>query len=175
MKRNVAQVEFINGSLLGLDDPSRELHRSSAYGEKRAKGVVQFSPYEALFLVEKERMIVQQKDKSLDSQDLLKKFARQNKDFLVNYTIYADLRSKGYTVKTALKFGGDFRVYDKGIKPGEDHAKWVVYPTKESKSFRWNEFTAKNRVAHSTRKNLLLGVVDDDLAVSYFEIQWLKL
>ena len=44
---------------------------------------------------------------------------------------FKDLRKKGYIVKTALKFGADFRVYEKGVKPGEDHAKWVVFPVHE--------------------------------------------
>ena len=71
-----------------------------------------------------------------------------------------------------MKFGADFRVYDKGIKPGEDHAKWIVYPVKESDAITWYEFSAKNRVAHSTKKNLLIGVVDGEGDVTYYEISW---
>jgi tRNA-intron endonuclease len=84
------------------------------------------------------------------------------------------LRKIGYVVKTALKFGADFRVYDKGVKPGEDHAKWIVYPVKESDFITWYEFSAKNRVAHSTKKKLLIGVVDGESDVTYYEIAWRK-
>ena len=84
------------------------------------------------------------------------------------------MRNRGYIIKTALKFGADFRVYDRGVKPGEDHAKWIVYPVHEASVFTWHEFSAKNRVAHSTKKRLLLGVVDDENDVTYYEVRWMR-
>ena len=84
------------------------------------------------------------------------------------------MRNRGYIVKTALKFGADFRIYDRGIKPGEDHAKWIMYPVKETDSLTWYEFSAKNRVAHSTRKRLLIAVVDEENDVTYYEIAWTR-
>ena len=84
------------------------------------------------------------------------------------------MRDRGYIVKTALKFGADFRIYDRGVKPGEDHAKWIVYPVHESESLTWYEFAAKNRVAHSTKKKLLIGIVDDEGDVTYYEIKWIR-
>jgi len=41
-------------------------------------------------------------------------------------------------------------------------------------NFTWYEYAAKNRVAHSTRKRLLLAVVDDEGDVSYWESSWVK-
>ena len=38
----------------------------------------------------------------------------------------------------------------------------------------WYEFAAKNRVAHSTKKNLLIAIVDAEADVTFYEIQWLK-
>ena len=84
------------------------------------------------------------------------------------------MRSRGYVVKTALKFGADFRVYERGTKPGQAHAKWILYPVRESEIMTWYEFAAKNRVAHSTRKNLLLGIVDNESDVTYYEVNWLR-
>ena len=93
---------------------------------------------------------------------------------MVKFSVFKDLRDRGYVVKTALKFGADFRVYDRGVKPGEDHAKWVVFPVPEGSTTTWHEFAAKNRVAHSTKKRLLIGVVDDEGDVSYWEIRWIR-
>ncbi len=84
------------------------------------------------------------------------------------------MRNRGYIVKTALKFGADFRVYDRGVKPGEDHAKWVVYPVNEGSTLTWHDFSAKNRVAHSTKKRLLMGIVDAENDVTYYEIRWMR-
>ena len=72
----------------------------------------------------------------------------------------------------ALKFGAEFRVYNKGVKPGEDHARWVVFPVHEGSTLTWYEFAAKNRVAHSTRKRLMIGIVDEEGDVTYYEIAW---
>ena len=100
--------------------------------------------------------------------------SKLEKDFWVRYIVFRDMRNRGYLVKTALKFGADFRVYDRGIKPGDDHAKWILFPVSESKGFTWYTFSAMNRVAHSTRKNLLVGIVDSENDVTYYEISWTK-
>ena len=95
-------------------------------------------------------------------------------NFWPKYCVFKDLREKGYIVKTALKYGAEFMVYDKGIKPGEDHSKWILFPVFETNTLTWQEFAAKNRVAHSTKKNLLMGIVDEKNEVTYYEIQWIK-
>jgi tRNA-intron endonuclease len=92
----------------------------------------------------------------------------------LKYPVFKDLREKGYIVKTALKFGADFRIYSKGISPGKDHAKWVVFVEHESKALKWHEFSAKNRVAHSTNKKLLLAILDEESKPSYYEVSWIK-
>ena len=84
------------------------------------------------------------------------------------------MREKGYVVKTALKFGADFRVYEKGRRPGKSHAKWIVFADRETNKTSWQEFSAKNRVAHSTKKRLLLAIVDEESDVSYYEINWVR-
>jgi tRNA-intron endonuclease len=66
--------------------------------------------------------------------------------------VYKNLRKQSYTVKTGLKFGADFRVYEKGKTPDESHAKWLVFVEHETNKNSWQDFSAKNRVAHSTKK-----------------------
>ena len=85
-----------------------------------------------------------------------------------------DLRKKGYIVKTALKFGADFRVYYKGVFPGQDHAHWIAYAAREYEELKWQDFAAKNRVAHSTNKKLLLCILDEEGDVSYYEVSWIR-
>ncbi|MDI6721905.1 MAG: tRNA-intron lyase, partial [Candidatus Aenigmarchaeota archaeon] len=47
-------------------------------------------------------------------------------------------------------------------------------PVHEGDTLTWYDFSAKNRVAHSTRKNLLLAVVDDENEPTFYEIQWIR-
>ncbi len=155
-------------------DLARELYNQGRYGvivEKK----VQLSFLEAHFLLYKGR--IQLKDKSgkkVSEQSFMRRAQRKEKHFWVKYNVFKDLRERGYIVKTALKFGADFRVYDRGVKPGEDHAKWIVFPVYESDVMTWYDFSAKNRVAHSTKKRLLLAVVDQEGDVSYWETRWIR-
>ena len=156
-------------------DPARELYNQSRFGALLESGRVQLSLIEALYLLERKKIkVVDAKGKSVDFETLLKKGQKIDPNLFVRYAVFKDIRNKGYIIKTALKFGADFRVYDRGIKPGEDHAKWVVFPVHESSSLTWYEFSAKNRVAHSTKKRLLMGIVDDEGDVTYYEIKWMR-
>jgi tRNA-intron endonuclease len=149
------------------------LHDKSSFGKVIGEKV-QYSFSEVLFLVEKEKMEVLSNKKVVLFKDLLKKLQKIDKRIQIKYIVFKDLREKGYIIKTALKFGADFRVYEKGFRMDEKHSKWIVFVDHESRKLTWHEFSAKNRVAHSTKKNLLLSIVDDEGDVSYYEIKWIK-
>ncbi|RMF06520.1 tRNA-intron lyase [Candidatus Woesearchaeota archaeon] len=174
-KKPLQAILIDNRVILQSSDASRELYNQSRFGEPLTDGTFHLSMLEALYLLEKKRLIVLDgKGKEIPFEKFLKKARRNNPNLWVRYAVYKDLRERGYIVKTALKFGADFRVYDRGVKPGEDHARWIVYPVHESQAFTWHEFAAKNRVAHSTKKRLLLGIVDDESSVTYYEVRWFR-
>ncbi|MDP4012568.1 MAG: tRNA-intron lyase [Candidatus Nanoarchaeia archaeon] len=153
---------------------AQTLFDSSRYGEL-VSGKFQYSAAEALYLVDKGKMdIFDPKDKKITFDDFVKLTSKKDKRFWTRYCVYRDMRDRGYIVKTALKFGADFRVYDRGKKPGEEHAKWILYPVNEAEALTWYEFAAKNRVAHSTKKKLLIGIVDDENDCTYYECTWTK-
>ncbi len=161
--------EFISST----DSDAFSLHEKSRFGEI-SDDKVQYSLTEAIYLVEKGKIEIFSNKKKLSKKELIEKFRKIDKKIQIKYPVFKDLRDKGYTVKTALKFGADFRVYDKGAKVGEEHAKWIVFTDHESQRLTWHEFSAKNRVAHSTKKNLLLAIVDEEGDVSYYEVKWIK-
>ncbi len=149
------------------------LHEKSCFGEKQ-QGKVSYMPVEVLYLLQEGKLQLLQGKKRLDYHTALAKLKKQDAKIELKAIVYADLRKRGYISKTALKFGADFRVYDKGIRPDEDHARWLVFITKSSDKVIWHEFAAKNRIAHSTKKKLLLAIVDEESSVSYYEVSWLK-
>ena len=104
----------------------------------------------------------------------VKKAKRLDKSIRQKSLVYKDLREKGYIPKTALKFGAEFRVYDKGAKPGKDHARWILFISNEREVLKWHELSAKNRVAHSTKKKLLLAILDEEQDITYHEISWIR-
>ncbi len=149
------------------------LNEKSCLGEKKS-GVVEYSPIEALFLLSQNKMRLFSGKKELSFQDILKKTKRQDKKIETKLAVFTNLRKKGYILKSALKFGAEFRVYNLGTKPSDSHARWLLYTAKESDNLNWHEFSAKNRVAHSTKKNLLIAIVDEEGDVSYYEITWIR-
>lgn len=176
MAKDTVKATFVKRRVVTEDsDMARELYNQSRYGAVTEDNKVQLSLIETLYLMDKKRVdLYDGKDKKVKYDDFLKKAKKLEPNLWIRYCVYRDIRNRGYVIKTALKFGADFRVYDRGVKPGEDHARWVVYPVHEGEHMTWYEFAAKNRVAHSTKKRLLIGIVDDEGDVTYYEIRWLR-
>jgi len=167
------QAHLIGEIISSNSNEAHALYKKSCFGEPK-KDKINYTLSEAIFLVEKGKMEVTSKNKKIPKKELLKKLQKIDKKIQVKYPVYENLRERGYIVKTALKFGADFRVYDKGKRPGKVHAKWIVFCEHESKTQKWNEFSAKNRVAHSTKKKLLLAIVDEEEDISYYEVGWIR-
>ena len=142
------------------------------HGVKESR--IELSLCEALYLLERKKLKVFDGKKELNFEQYIKKANKTEPNFWTRYQVYRDIRTRGYIVKTALKFGADFRVYGRGLKPGKEHARWVLFATAESDKYTWRQFAAMNRVAHSTRKKLLVGIVDEEGEVTYYEIRWKK-
>jgi len=156
-------------------DEAREFYNQSRYGTLSGSGKVELSLLEALYLMERDRLLVKSESGRIISfESYVKKARKVEPNFWIRYVVFKDMRNRGYIIKTALKFGADFRVYDRGVKPGEDHAKWIVFPVHEASVYTWHEFSAKNRVAHSTKKRLLLAIVDDENDVTYYTVAWTR-
>lgn len=167
-------TSHLSGSkITSTSNSAFSLYEKSRFGEKR-QNKIEYSLVESLYLVNNGKAQVFQGKKLLPFDLLFTKAKRLDKRIEIKYPVYANLRKRGYILKTALKFGADFRVYKKGIHPGQDHALWILFCVKESESHTWYDFAAKNRVAHSARKKLLLGVIDEEDDVTYYEISWLK-
>ena len=147
------------------------LYNKGRYGTLEENKLV-LSLVEGLYLVERKKLKVFEDEKELDYDSLLKLSAKLEPRFWVRYCVYRDIRKRGYITKTALKYGADFRVYDRGDEPGKAHAKWVLFAVNENDTFDWKKFAAMNRVAHSVKKKLLIGVVDDEGDVTYYEVRW---
>ena len=173
IKEKIKAMLMENIVITESSSEAKELGTKSGFG-KLQKSQVRLSIVEALYLVEKEKLEVSTARKIYDFNSLLQKARRLDKNVFLRYAVFKDLREKGYLVKTALKFGAEYRVYDKGIKVGQDHSKWVVYPVHENDMNNWHDFSAKNRVAHSTKKRLMIGIVDDEGDVTYYEVKWIR-
>ena len=167
------EIHILGEKIFSTSPHAFSLQEESWFGEKK-EGKVEYSLLEAVFLVSQRKALIISNKKQVTAIELIKKAKKNDKRTEIKSTVYSDLRRKGYIVKSALKYGADFRVYNKGVKPSEDHARWIVFATNENEKINWQDFAAKNRIAHSTKKNLLLAIVDQESDVSYYEISWLR-
>lgn len=90
------------------------------------------------------------------------------------FMIYEDLINRGFYVKQALKFGADFRIYDKHLinntnKNDISHSTHLVFICNSRKELFPQELFSINRVAHSTKKKVILAFVDPENSISYLE------
>ncbi len=161
--------------LVPLNDEAQKLKEELYIGKEIGNYWV-LSLIEALYLYEKgilKKLILNGKE--ISKEEFINYAKNYEYRFEVKYKVYKDLREKDCYVGTGYKFGSEFRVYERGQKPikGKVHSKWVCYPVKPEDRFTLYEFSAKMRVAHSTRKKLLIAIVKDN--VRYIEISWKKL
>jgi tRNA-intron endonuclease len=167
------QLHLVGQVISSNEAEAHALYKKSCFGEPKGEKIL-YTLSEALFLVEKAKAEILSRGKKVPTKEVIKKLQKLDKKIQIKYPVFKDLRERGYIVKTALKFGADFRVYDKGKRPGKAHAKWIVFVEHESKKMALHEFAAKNRVAHSTKKKLLFAIVDEEGDVSYYEVAWLR-
>lgn len=151
---------------------ANQLYQRGAFGKPLSGGKLQLSPVEALHLLDsgKIRVIDRETDEQLKFDDLSARLSKRDPELMLKYTVYSDLRSRGYVIKTGLKFGAHFRVYERGDKPGETHSKYIVHAIPEGSKFTPTELARAVRLAHSVRKSMLFAVVDDEGDVTYYSL-----
>ena len=164
-------AHLLGGKISSSSPDAFSLFEKANFGEK-INNKIEYSGFEALYLLQKGKLEVQSSGKQLKEEEVWKRVKKGDKKFDTKYSAFSTLRSKGYLVKTGLKFGAEFRVYDKNTKVGEDHARWLLFTARENEALRWNEFSAKSRVAHSTKKQLLIAIIDDEGKATFYEVSW---
>lgn len=163
---------FYDDRVIVKDEKAHNLHNRRYYGNLTDSGL-ELSFIEALYLLKHEKIdIYTDDDKNISVEDLTD-IIRNNHTYS-HYLVYDDLRTRGYIVKTGFKYGSDFRIYERGHKPGDGHSNYLVKILSEEQSIKARDFSSYVRVAHGVRKNLLLSVVDDEYNITYYDIEWTK-
>ncbi|MDO8428864.1 MAG: tRNA-intron lyase [Candidatus Diapherotrites archaeon] len=128
--------------------------------------------FESLFLMEKDKLEIQRlTGKDVDEKSLLKLGLKLDKQFYSKFLVFRDLRSKGFVVRTGLKFGFDFRVYPKGKKPGEEHTYWVIHVSTQDEKVSFPEISRMVRLAGNIHTIVLQAVVDSEDDINYYELR----
>ena len=153
------------------DEDSKALLCQRSFGKLQNKVLV-LDLYEALYLCEKESLTIYNNKKKITAEQITKTIlGKSSKKYLIHkFAVYKDLRSKGYILKTGLKFGFDFRVYPKGKKIDEAHTQFVIEVLPESEKLTNQKIAKSTRMSIGLHTGLILAIVDNELDVSYYRI-----
>ncbi|XP_014090985.2 tRNA-splicing endonuclease subunit Sen2 [Bactrocera oleae] len=79
-----------------------------------------------------------------------------NPNFLECFGSYLYLKSKGWIIKSGIKFGGNFLIYKKG--PRFNHASFIIFvhPKSDTKDFSIKDLKGLQRIAETSDKDVLL-------------------
>ncbi|TFG17978.1 MAG: tRNA-intron lyase [Promethearchaeota archaeon] len=149
------------GSPLGINKPRLE------YFSKPSE----LSLIEAYYLLLKEKITIEDPEKNqfLTPEEFFERAKQLHHKFEEKFTIYKDLREKGYIPRPGLKFGADFVVYKKG--PGLEHSPFIVHVLPHDAKISAIDMVRAGRLATSVRKKF---VIANPLTISYYFFEWFK-
>ena len=125
----------------------------------------------------REEIEILKNKKKMSFKEFYKYCLSIDKRFHVRYIVYKDLRERGLPVRTGFKFGCDFRVYERGVKPIQkgpkaphEHTKWIVFCVAEDYACSFQELSRAVRLAHNIRARMLWAIVDNEGDVTFYQI-----
>lgn len=165
-------------------DDARKLYGMGYYGkplgitkprDANFEAPLELSLVEALYLLEKNILeVVDEHDKVVTMESLFMRGEKSIPKFRLIYKVYKELRDRGYVVRSGLKFGADFAVYERG--PGLEHAPYLVHVLEMSEAIDPLEIVRAGRLSHSVRKAFILALVGPGKAPTRYVIfRWSKL
>ena len=156
------------------DNETKSFLEEKGFGE--AKGSrYEVSLIEALYLLENDKMRITDGKKSLKFEDVLKAGNKIEKNFYAKYAVYSDLRNRGMLVRTGLKFGTDFRVYERGSNIKSGHSKYLVHVIPEEYTCSFPEIARAIRLSQNVNKSMIYAIVDEEGDITYYRIDRVKL
>ncbi len=159
---------------------ANEIFESGWFGEL-LEDRLELALVEAALLLERKRIQIKKDKKKMSLKTFFKHCLKIDKRFHTRYVVYKDLRERGLPTRTGFKFGCDFRVYERGVKPikkgpkaPHEHTKWIVFCISEDYTCSFQELSRAVRLAHNIRANMLWAVVDNEGDVTYYNVTYIS-
>jgi tRNA-intron endonuclease len=162
-------ARLIRGRVVVTGEPAKVLYEAGYYGSLSASDKLTLEPEEALLLLRRQRIAVEDSKKTqLEFSDLLERLAEKRSGLWIRFLVYSDLRSRGYVVRTGYGKGLLFRVYPRGAKLNEATAKYFVCAISEGSPLKVSELDVFSKQAKRNRKKLMLAVLDRQGEPTYY-------
>ena len=165
--KKLGEGELIENKVLVSDSTLKGSLVEKGFGESKGRELV-LDLYEALFLVLKKKISVKKGKTKLKGKDLLVIGLEQDKNFYSKSLVFSDIRDRGYSVKTGLKFGFDFRTYPKGKVMGKAHSQFGILVVPESEKISMTHISRITRLAGNIHIKAVVAVVDRENSINYY-------
>ncbi len=133
---------------------------------------------EGMLLLERGFLTVKKNNRRLSVKQYYNQACKIDKEFPQKFTVFRDLRMRGFIVKSGFKFGTHFRVYERGVNPykegvktKKEHTKYNVHAVPENHTMSYQEWSRYVRLSQNIRAKALLAVVDEENGITYYEIR----
>ena len=145
-----------------------QIYNKGFYGYPLSGGALELDMLEACYLLETGRIEILHDRKPLTFSQMIRLSATTCEGFEINYIVYRDLRQRGYVVKPDTG-DFDFRVFPRGGTPTTSQTKYWVLAVAERSIFDIKSFLEEMTRSERTRKELLLGIVDEEGDITYYK------
>lgn len=169
-------------SLVFDPEAAEKIYSSGFYGKPfgvkkprpgvRYGGPLELSMLETLYLCRRGVLELVEEGRRISCEEYRERASSMGSGFAHRYAVYEDLRDRGYVVRSGMKFGADFAVYEKG--PGLEHAPYLVKILSLGDRIDPVDIVRAGRLSHSVKKTLVLAVVSPSGEVRYIGFKWIK-
>ena len=177
----LANAEFAeNKAVVWNKEEGNRIYSEKYFGkwiEEEKASYLQLSLEEAMLLIERAHIKILDAGNPFTAQTFYARCVGVDKEFPHKFTVYRDLRNRGYIVKSGFKFGTHFRVYDRGVNPyktggkeTKEHTKYNVHAYPENHVLTPQEWSRYVRLSHNIRATALMAIVDEEGDVTYYKI-----
>jgi tRNA-intron endonuclease len=154
--------------LLTDHDQIHRLEQKGSYGQHVDEGL-ELSLHEAAYLLEADRLDVHEDGTEVSIERLLARGARGHDRFETQYHVYREYRSRGFVTRSrddALLDG-----WKRGAAPPDANPSTLIAPRSEAALAAPSALDGLLGTAKSLGRRLLLGVVDEESDVTYYELE----
>ncbi|MGQ4891209.1 MAG: hypothetical protein ACP6IP_01855 [Candidatus Njordarchaeia archaeon] len=151
-------------------NPYWRVYYSSGFGEETEEALI-LDLIEAAFLFEQRKIvIVTDKNQIVTKEDLFK-LGAQDENFWLKFTIYQDLRTRGYPVKLSEDYPIIINVYPRGTKPVNTKPVYSIMGAEAAKEVKLGTLDKAVKICRKLGTKLLVGLVDELGEVTYYSVR----
>ena len=129
---------------------------------KKKDNILYLDPLEAVFLLEKKKIKIVSEDKYIAFKEFFQKISEEKHSFETQYLIYRDLRNRGYPISII-----DQHTFSL-------NKKYLIFTFSEDDVITVSKLEKLCKQAIGEKASILIGVVDEEGDITYYELSTIE-